>query len=71
MALHSKWVSGNLEFYETSTTDSVCTISKSGLGIVATNYYVGTTGTAGLSYTGIMPVLGITVVKGLVTSVTT
>ena len=69
MALHSRWTSENLEFYDGAV--SVATITKSGAGLIATNYYVATTGTAGISYTATGPVVGMVVVKGLVTAVTT
>jgi len=68
LALHSKWVSGNLVFYDSASTGSVCTVSNSGSGFVATAYYAGTTGNVGMSTTGSIIPTHITVVNGIVTA---
>jgi len=77
MALHSKWVSGNLQFYDGTlnifripgSTGAVA-FGSTGVGCVAKDYYVGSTGTAGIDFTNKVPTL-ITIVKGIVTACST
>jgi hypothetical protein len=70
MALHSEWVSGSLRFYDSATTDSILIVSKSGLGVIARQYYAGSTSNIGLSTTMTGPVLTMTVENGIVISAT-
>ena len=75
MALHSKWVDGNLVFYDGVTdcfkirgSTGALVFGTTGVGCLAKEYYAETTGTAGVSYTGDGGVTGITIVKGIVTA---
>ena len=80
MALHSKWVEGNLQFYDGTlnifkipySTGAVA-FGSTGVGCVASAYYAGTTGTPGMDSTGaITGTTGaLTIVKGIVTAYTT
>lgn len=77
-ALHSRWVDGDLEFYDgglknlkvRGSSGALC-FGSTGVGCLAKAYYVGTTGTAGIDKTISTQVKTITVVKGLVTACTT
>ena len=78
MALHSKWVNGNLQFYDGTlgifripeSTGAVA-FGSTGVGCVAYDYYAESTGTAGISVTATGEPLAFTIVKGIVTAVTT
>jgi len=78
MALHSKWVEGNLQFYDGTlnifkipeSTGAVA-FGSTGVGCVASAYYAGTTGNVGVESSGARTVTTITVVKGIVTAYTT
>ena len=75
MPLHSRWTTaGNLVFYDTATTD-LMEITKSGNGIICSNFYVGTTSynigtTAGVSWVGTTSPGTMTVVNGIITAIT-
>ncbi|MBA7547295.1 hypothetical protein ES705_39709 [subsurface metagenome] len=74
MALHSKWVEGNLQFYDGTlnifkipySTGAVA-FGSTGVGCVASAYYAGTTGTVGLDYSSTAGPTVFTIVKGIVT----
>lgn len=78
MALHSKWVDGNLQFYDgvldifriPESTGAVA-FGSTGVGCVAYDYYAESTGTAGISISATGEPLAWTVVKGLVTACAT
>ncbi len=82
MALHSKWVEGDLQFYDGNlnifkipgSTGAVA-FGSTGVGCVASAYYAGTTGTPGVDSTGPAITVGstgtITIVKGIITAYTT
>ena len=78
MALHSKWVNGNLVFYDGVTEifkirgrTGALAFGSTDTGCVAKEYYAGTTGTVGISIVATGEPLAWTVVKGIVTAVTT
>ena len=78
MALHSKWVNGELVFYD--GTLEIFTIPEStgavafgstGGGCGASAYYAGSTGTVGVSSSGSRTIATLTIVNGIVTAYTT
>ena len=76
MTVHSRWTTGGLEFFKSGSTSSIATITETGLGLMATNFYFGTTdyafgSTAGISFSTTAAVNTITVVRGIVTACTT
>jgi len=78
MALHSKWVNGELVFYDDNldiftipcSTGAVA-FGSTGVGCVASAYYAGSTGTVGVSSSGARTLGTITIVNGIVTAYTT